>query len=130
MLIVNVASQCGYTDSNYRELQTLRTRHSEDKLAIIAFPCNQFGGQEPAPWSEIANFVKQAYGASFPVMGKVGDVICLRARFPSPSPANSSFSFVLRVHLVTITAAATTSSKQQFLLFNTLLQCEQRNILS
>ena len=75
VLIVNVASQCGYTDSYYRELQTLRTRHSADKLAIVAFPCNQFGGLEPAPWSEIANFVEREYGASFPIMGKVGDVI-------------------------------------------------------
>ena len=78
MLIVNVASQCGYTDSNYRELQTLRTRHSEDRLAIIAFPCNQFGGQEPAPWTEIADFVEREYGAAFPVMAKVGDGVYLR----------------------------------------------------
>eukprot|EP00904_Undaria_pinnatifida_P012729 jgi/Undpi1/8587/HiC_scaffold_25.g11052.m1 len=71
VLIVNVASRCGYTDSNYRELQTLRTRHSEDRLTIIAFPCNQFGGQEPAPWREIVDFVDREYGASFPVMAKV-----------------------------------------------------------
>ena len=69
---MNVASRCGYTDSNYRELQTLRTRHSEDRLTIIAFPCNQFGGQEPAPWREIVDFVDREYGASFPVMAKVG----------------------------------------------------------
>ncbi|CAM9389208.1 unnamed protein product [Pylaiella littoralis] len=71
VLIVNVASHCGYTDSNYRELQALRANHSEDELAILAFPCNQFGAQEPGTWEEIASFTDQKYGVTFPIMGKV-----------------------------------------------------------
>lgn len=72
MLLVNVASACGYTDINYRELQALRAKYDGDsKLAIVAFPCNQFGLQEPGTWGEIATFVDQKYGVTFPVMDKV-----------------------------------------------------------
>lgn len=71
VLVVNVASQCGYTDSNYRELQALRAKHDEDKLAILAFPCNQFGRQEPGTYEEILSFVDKQYGVTFPVMEKV-----------------------------------------------------------
>lgn len=71
VLIVNVASYCGYTDGHYRELQALREEYDESKLAIIAFPCNQFGAQEPGTWEEITNFVDKHYGVTFPVMGKV-----------------------------------------------------------
>lgn len=71
MLIVNVASHCGYTDSNYRELQALRATHGADDLAIVAFPCNQFGQQEPGTWHEIVTFADRHYGVKFPVMAKV-----------------------------------------------------------
>lgn len=71
VLIVNVASHCGYTDSHYRELQALRENYDEDELAIIAFPSNQFGAQEPGTWGEIVSFVDRQYGVTFPIMGKV-----------------------------------------------------------
>ena len=71
VLIVNVASYCGYTDGHYRELQTLRAEYDESKLAIVAFPCNQFGAQEPGTWEEISKFVDTHYGVTFPLMGKV-----------------------------------------------------------
>lgn len=58
-IIVNVASQCGYTKNNYAELVDLYNEYSETKaLRILAFPCNQFGGQEPGNGEEICQFVK------------------------------------------------------------------------
>lgn len=71
MLVVNVATYCGYTDSNYRELQALRAKYDEDKLAILAFPCNQFGAQEPGTHEEILSFVDKQYGVTFSIMNKV-----------------------------------------------------------
>lgn len=57
-IIVNVASQCGYTKNNYKELVELYDEYSESKgLRILAFPCNQFGGQEPGDAAEICSFV-------------------------------------------------------------------------
>lgn len=57
-IIVNVASQCGYTKNNYKELVELYDDYSESKgLRILGFPCNQFGGQEPGDATEICNFV-------------------------------------------------------------------------
>ncbi|XP_065161843.1 uncharacterized protein [Atheta coriaria] len=57
-LIVNVASQCGYTKNNYAELQELYDEYGESKgLRILAFPCNQFGGQESGNNEEICQFV-------------------------------------------------------------------------
>lgn len=57
-IIVNVASQCGYTKNNYKELVDLHNEYSESKgLKILAFPCNQFGGQEPGDAAEICSFV-------------------------------------------------------------------------
>lgn len=59
-LIVNVASECGYTDVNYEDLQQLCDQYSESKgLRILAFPCNQFGEQEPGNSDQIACFVKE-----------------------------------------------------------------------
>lgn len=58
-IIVNVASQCGYTKNNYKELQDLYDEYSESKgLRILAFPCNQFGGQEPGDSEEIVCFAR------------------------------------------------------------------------
>ena len=47
LLVVNVASQCGYTESTYQMLNTLHSKYAGKGLAILAFPCNSFGGQEP-----------------------------------------------------------------------------------
>ncbi|XP_044009763.1 phospholipid hydroperoxide glutathione peroxidase-like isoform X2 [Aphidius gifuensis] len=56
-LIVNVASKCGYTASNYKQLNELYDQFAESKgLRILAFPCNQFGGQEPGGTDEICSF--------------------------------------------------------------------------
>ncbi len=69
ILIVNVASNCGYT-RQYKDLQKLQEGY-EDKLQIIAFPCNDFGSQEPGSNSEIAEFCEVNYGVTFPVMNKI-----------------------------------------------------------
>ena len=69
ILIVNVASNCGYT-SQYKDLQKLQEKY-EDKLQVIAFPCNDFGSQEPGSNSEIAEFCEVNYGVTFPVMNKI-----------------------------------------------------------
>ncbi|CAN0338635.1 unnamed protein product [Pylaiella littoralis] len=70
VLIVNVASQCSSTERNYRELQGLRDSFDEDDLAIVAFPCNQFG-QEPGSWEQICGFAESSFGVTFPILGRV-----------------------------------------------------------
>ncbi|MFM9852802.1 MAG: glutathione peroxidase [Sphingomonadaceae bacterium] len=69
ILIVNTASKCGFTPQ-YEGLEKLH-RDYGDKVAIIGFPCNQFGGQEPGDAAEIANFCSLNYDVTFPVMAKV-----------------------------------------------------------
>lgn len=69
VLVVNVASECGYT-KQYAQLQELYESH-KDKLVVIGFPCNQFGGQEPGSESEILSFCKKNYGVSFPLAQKI-----------------------------------------------------------
>ena len=69
ILIVNTASKCGFT-YQYEGLEALN-RTYEGKLAVVAFPCNQFGAQEPGDAAEIANFCKTSYDVTFPVMAKV-----------------------------------------------------------
>jgi len=69
MLIVNTASKCGFTPQ-YEGLEALH-RDYGDKLEIIAFPCNQFGAQEPGNAEEIANFCSLTYDVTFPVMAKI-----------------------------------------------------------
>lgn len=71
ILIVNVASECGYTPQ-YKDLQALSEKYAE-KLVIIGFPCNQFGGQEPGTEDEIVSFCQKNYGVTFPISQK-GDV--------------------------------------------------------
>jgi glutathione peroxidase len=69
MLIVNTASKCGFTPQ-YKGLEELHRKYG-DKLAILAFPCNQFGAQEPGDAEEISNFCRLNYDVTFPVMAKV-----------------------------------------------------------
>lgn len=69
ILIVNTASACGYTPQ-YEGLEKLY-EEQKDKLVIIAFPANNFGGQEPGTNEEISTFCKRNYGVSFPVMSKI-----------------------------------------------------------
>ncbi|KAK2581718.1 hypothetical protein KPH14_002202 [Odynerus spinipes] len=70
-IIVNVASNCGLTDTNYRQLVQLYEKYGQSKgLRILAFPSNQFGGQEPGTSQEILDFVKR-YNVTFDLFEKV-----------------------------------------------------------
>lgn len=69
ILIVNTASACGYT-KQYAGLQKLYEAY-KDKLVIVGFPCNQFGGQEPGSAEEIETFCKKNYGVTFPMAAKI-----------------------------------------------------------
>lgn len=69
ILIVNTASQCGYTNQ-YEGLEALYQKY-QDKLVIVGFPANNFGGQEPGSNTEIKEFCKKNYGVSFPMAAKV-----------------------------------------------------------
>lgn len=69
-VVVNVATNCGFTYTNYQQLIDLYEKYHKRGLEILAFPCNQFGEQEPGSNEEIQNFVKN-FGVSFPVFSKV-----------------------------------------------------------
>ncbi len=69
ILIVNTASECGYT-KQYAQLEEL-SREYQDKLVIVGFPANNFGGQEPGSNAQIAEFCQKNYGVSFPMAAKV-----------------------------------------------------------
>lgn len=70
VMIVNVASKCGLTPQ-YKQLQALHEEFEGKGLAILAFPCNQFGRQEPGTASEIRDFCSQQYGVEFDMFAKV-----------------------------------------------------------
>lgn len=70
LLVVNVASECGATPQ-YDPLQGLHKKYAEKGLAVVGFPCNQFGSQEPGSDSEIASFCKKNYGVDFDMFGKI-----------------------------------------------------------
>ncbi|OLY83296.1 Glutathione peroxidase 2 [Smittium mucronatum] len=70
VLIVNVASKCGFTPQ-YKDLEQLYKSHKDSGLVILGFPCNQFGSQEPGTQEEIASFCNLNYGVSFPIMEKI-----------------------------------------------------------
>jgi glutathione peroxidase len=69
LLVVNVASECGFT-SQYKDLQTLYEELHSRGLEILAFPCNQFGGQEPGTPQQIEQFCSTKYGITFPIFQK------------------------------------------------------------
>lgn len=71
LLIVNVASKCGLTNSNYTELSDLYEKYKDKGLEILAFPCNQFGGEEPGSNEEILEFACTRFKAEFPIFDKV-----------------------------------------------------------
>ncbi|KAL5981514.1 putative phospholipid hydroperoxide glutathione peroxidase 6, mitochondrial [Asimina triloba] len=71
LLIVNVASQCGLTNSNYTELGQLYEKYKDQGFEILAFPCNQFGQQEPGSNEEIVEFACTRFKAEFPIFDKV-----------------------------------------------------------
>jgi len=70
LLIVNTASKCGFTPQ-FEGLEKLWKDLGPKGLAIVGFPCNQFGGQDPGNNSEIASFCQLNYGVSFPMMAKI-----------------------------------------------------------
>ncbi len=73
VLIVNVASECGFTPQ-YEGLEALYRRHKDDGFVILAFPCNDFGGQEPGTLEEIQEFCSTKYDVTFPIMDKISIV--------------------------------------------------------
>lgn len=70
LLIVNVASQCGFTPQ-YTGLQTLYDKFKDRGLVVLGFPCNQFGQQEPKGEAEIEQFCTMNYGVTFPMFEKI-----------------------------------------------------------
>ncbi len=70
LLIVNVASHCGFT-KQYKGLQALENTYGPKGFKVLGFPCNDFGGQEPGTLSEIQKFCSSTYGASFTLFEKI-----------------------------------------------------------
>ena len=70
LLVVNVASQCGLTPQ-YTGLERLHEQYAARGFAVVGFPCNQFGGQEPGTAEEIATFCATNYGVTFPMFEKI-----------------------------------------------------------
>ena len=70
LLIVNTASQCGFTPQ-YKGLEALQKKLHARGFEVLGFPCNQFGGQEPGGEAEIESFCETNYGVSFPMFAKI-----------------------------------------------------------
>jgi glutathione peroxidase len=70
MLIVNVASKCGFTPQ-YEGLEALYRKYKDRGFVVLGFPCDQFGHQEPGNEAEIRNFCSLEYGVSFPMFAKI-----------------------------------------------------------
>src|SRR5262245_52666055 len=70
LLIVNVASKCGFTPQ-YAGLEKLWRDHKDQGLVVLGFPCDQFGHQEPGTEAEIASFCETSYGVTFPMFAKI-----------------------------------------------------------
>src|SRR5262245_45233393 len=88
LLIVNVASACGYTPQ-YKGLQALHATYVAQGFAVLGFPCNQFGQQEPGSAAQIATFCEQRYGVTFPMFAKVdvnGRRQCAMCKYRTAQP--------------------------------------------
>jgi glutathione peroxidase len=70
VMVVNVASACGLTP-HYKGLQELHDKHAKDGLAILGFPCNQFGKQEPGTDAQVAEFCSSKYKVTFDMFSKI-----------------------------------------------------------
>ena len=70
LLVVNVASQCGFTPQ-YAGLEAMHRRYKERGFAVLGFPCNQFGAQEPGTEDDIRQFCAGAYDVTFPLFAKI-----------------------------------------------------------
>jgi glutathione peroxidase len=71
LLIVNVASRCGYTEGHYKQLEPLYRKYKDKGLRILAFPCNDFGAQEPGTAGEIKAFCTAKYDVTFDLFDKI-----------------------------------------------------------
>lgn len=94
LLIVNTASECGYTPQ-YEGLEAIYKTYKPKGFQILAFPCNDFGNQEPGANSEIKQFCKKNYAVSFPLFGKVtvkGDAKHPVYQFLTARETNSKFA--------------------------------------
>lgn len=75
VLIVNTASECGYTPQ-YKDLEALYEKYKSKNFVVIGFPCNDFGGQEPGSSSDIKSFCSKNYGVTFQMMEKISITTC------------------------------------------------------
>jgi glutathione peroxidase len=96
LLVVNTASQCGYTPQ-YEGLEKLYRRYKDRGLVVIGFPSNDFGGQEPGSNKEIARFCEVNYGVTFPMFAKTavakGPVNPLYERLATASNSRPQWNF-------------------------------------
>jgi glutathione peroxidase len=96
LLVVNTASQCGYTPQ-YEGLEKLYRRYKDKGLVVVGFPSNDFGGQEPGSNREIAKFCEVNYGVTFPMFGKSpvakGDVNPFYERLARASNSRPRWNF-------------------------------------
>ncbi|XP_029563735.1 glutathione peroxidase 7 [Oncorhynchus clarkii lewisi] len=87
-LVVNVASDCGFTEDHYTDLQQLQRDFGPSHFNVLAFPCNQFGQQEPGSDKDIDAFVRRVYGVSFPLFSKIAVV---------GTGANNAFKYLVEM---------------------------------
>jgi len=99
LLVVNVASECGYTPQ-YQGLEAVYKKYSAQGLTVLGFPCNQFGGQEPGTNAEIKQFCSTTFHVTFPLFDKVEvnganrhPLYAALAGKGSPFPGNIKWNF-------------------------------------
>ena len=99
LLIVNVASKCGYT-KQYAGLEALYQKYKDQGLVVLGFPCNQFGGQEPGSNAEIKQFCSTKFNVTFPMFDKIdvngkdrAPLYTLLAGKDSPFPGDIKWNF-------------------------------------
>jgi glutathione peroxidase len=99
LLIVNVASECGYTPQ-YAGLEALFEKYKDQGLVVLGFPCNQFGGQEPGSNEQIKQFCSSKYQVTFPLFDKIEvngpnrhELYAVLAGEGSPFPGNIKWNF-------------------------------------
>lgn len=99
LLIVNVASKCGYTPQ-YEGLEALYAKYKDKGFVVLGFPCNQFGGQEPGTDAQIKQFCSSKYAVTFPLFDKIevngphrDPLYVLLAGKGSPYPGNIRWNF-------------------------------------
>lgn len=99
MLVVNVASKCGYTPQ-YKGLEAIYQKYKDKGLVVLGFPCNQFGGQEPGSNEQIKQFCSSKYSVTFPMFDKIEvnganrhPLYTILAGKDSPFPGNIKWNF-------------------------------------